>query len=118
MNLKFGHIEIFVREPIKSKEFYVDILGFEHIETQGGKFVWLKMGEGLVLLRPGKSNFASDTYQTANLAMVIYSDDTEKTLELYKQLGLVIKGDDTGCPVFTDPDGNWFQLVNPGESHS
>jgi len=47
--------------------------------------------------------------------MVIYTDDAEKTLNTHKELGLDIKGEDTGCPVFTDPDGNWFELVNPAE---
>ncbi|MCI0450467.1 MAG: hypothetical protein L0Y79_11925 [Chlorobi bacterium] len=50
-----------------------------------------------------------------NIAMVVYTDDLAKTLNEYKNRGLVVKGDDTGCPVFTDPDGNWFQLVNPAE---
>ncbi len=117
MNLKLGHLEIFVKDPLKSKEFYIDVLGFEHVETQGGKFVWLKLGDGLLLLRPGSNSHPSTTYQAANIALVIYCDDAEKTLQTYKGRGLVIKGDDTGCPVFTDPDGNWFQLVNPAKHH-
>ena len=31
-----------------------------------------------------------------------------------KALGLEVKGDDGGCPTFTDLDGNWFQLIGPG----
>ena len=118
MNLKLGHLEIFVKDPLKSKEFYIDVLGFEHVETQGNKAVWLKMGDGLILLRPGSNSHPSNTYQSANIAMVIYCDDAVKTLQTYKDRGLVIKGDDTGCPVFTDPEGNWFQLVNPAEHPS
>ncbi len=115
MSLKLGHQEIFVKDPVKSKEFYTEILGFEHVETQDEKFVWLKMGDGLILLRQGSNTNPSRTYQTTNIANVIYTDDAEKTLRSYKEKGLKIKGDDTGCPVFTDPDGNWFQLVNPAE---
>jgi catechol 2,3-dioxygenase-like lactoylglutathione lyase family enzyme len=115
MKLEFGHVEIFVKDPLKSKDFYIDVLGFELIEVQGDSIAWLKMGENAVLLRPGKFNGHAGTYQTTNMAIVIYTDDVEGTLNRYKQRGLVIKGDDTGCPVFTDPDGNWFQLVNPKE---
>jgi catechol 2,3-dioxygenase-like lactoylglutathione lyase family enzyme len=115
-HLKLGHIEIFVNDTMKSKDFYVDVLGFELIEVQGGKFVWLKMGESKVLLRPGKGTSKnSKTYQFTNIALVIYTDDAEKAFEEYKNRGLEIKADDTGCPVFTDLDGNWFQLVNPEE---
>jgi catechol 2,3-dioxygenase-like lactoylglutathione lyase family enzyme len=115
MELKLGHTEIFVKDPLKSREFYTEILGFEHIETQDDKFVWLSLGGREILLRPGDYSPNSGTYQSANMALVIYTDDAEEALRLYKEKGLEIKGDDTGCPVFTDPDGNWFQLVNPGK---
>jgi len=115
MKTKLGHLEIFVKEPLKAKDFYINMLGFELVEIQGEKFVWLKMGDSLILLRPGNSAIKSDTYQKTNIAMVIYTDDLEKTLNEYKSCGLLIKGDDTGCPVFTDSDGNWFQLVNRNE---
>jgi hypothetical protein len=52
-------------------------------------------------------------YQNANSAIVIYTDDADAAFEMYKERGLKIAGHDTGCPVFTDLDGNWFQLVNP-----
>jgi predicted enzyme related to lactoylglutathione lyase len=113
MSTKLGHLEIFVKEPLKAKDFYINVLGFELIEVQDDKYVWLKMGDRAILLRPGKTPVKSETYQTANIAMVIYTDDLEKTLIEYKSRGLAIKGDDTGCPTFTDSDGNWFQLVNP-----
>lgn len=117
MNLSIGHIEIFVRDTLQSRKFYTSILGFEHIETQDNKFVWLKLGESTVLLRPGTPPNIGKFYQTTNIGLVIYSNDASKTLENFINRGLEIKGDDTGCPVFTDPDGNWFQLVNP-EEHS
>ena len=117
MDTKLGHLEIFVRDPLKSKGFYTDVLGFELMEVQDEKFVWLKLGDSRLLLRPGKPQLESDRYQNANMAMVIYTSDPEGTLNQYKSRGLVIKGDDTGCPTFTDLDGNWFQLVNP-EEHS
>jgi hypothetical protein len=69
----------------------------------------------LLLLRPGINFNPSETYQKANIAMVIYTDNLKSTLETYISRGLTIRGDDTGCPVSTDPDGNWIQLVNPAE---
>ncbi|MCI0450468.1 MAG: VOC family protein [Chlorobi bacterium] len=61
MNTKLGHLEIFVKEPLKAKDFYINILGFELVETQDEKFVWLKMGDSLILLRPGSSEMNSET---------------------------------------------------------
>lgn len=115
MNISPGHIEIFVKDPIKSKDFYIDVLGFELEEIQGENIVWLKLKNLPVLLRRGKNSHPAETYQKANIAMVIYTDNLTGTLDTYISRGLEIKGDDTGCPVFTDPDGNWFQLVNPIE---
>ena len=115
MNTSIGHLEIFVKDPLKAKDFYIDVLGFELEEIQGEKVVWLKMNDKPILLRPGENTHPAETYHKANIAMVIYTDDMQGTLDTYVKRGLVIKGDDTGCPVFTDPDGNWFQLVNPAE---
>lgn len=118
MNLKLGHIEIFAKDPLKSMDFYINVLGFELEEIQGRGIVWLKLNDKTVLLRHGGNSYPAETYQKTNIAMVIYTDDVKETLDTYISRGLVIKGDDTGCPVFTDPDGNWLQLVNPDEHSS
>lgn len=72
-----GHIGIFVKEPLKAKDFYMDALGFEILEIQHGKFVWLKKDSSLILLRPGNPK-NPDTYQKANIAFVIYADNLEE----------------------------------------
>jgi catechol 2,3-dioxygenase-like lactoylglutathione lyase family enzyme len=114
MELQFGHIEIFVKEPLKSKDFYINILGFKLIETQHDKFVWLKHGEKVILLRPGKNTLKAATYQKANIAIVIYADNIEKAVGEFQNKGVKFKGDDgKGCYTFKDPDGNWIQLVDP-----
>lgn len=114
MNLQFGHIEIFVKEPLKSKDFYINILGFELEEIQHDKIVWLKHGEKLILLRRGENSQNAGTYQKVNIAIVIYTDELEKTVQDFERKGVVFKGNDgPGCYTFTDPDGNWIQLVNP-----
>ncbi|MDQ3021460.1 MAG: VOC family protein [Bacteroidota bacterium] len=116
--MKFGHIEIFVKEPLNSKEFYEKILGFELIEFQHEKFVWLKLGENQILLRPGGNNYQSSEYKDSNSGIVLYTENLEKTKDELISRGLVFKdtdGSDT-CLTFTDPDGNWFQLVDPQHS--
>jgi len=117
MSLHIGHIEIFVKEPMKAKDFYIDVLGFELIEIQQDKVVWLKMGDRVILLRPGGNKVIAGTYQTTNQAFVLYSDDLDKSAAELKSRGLEFRGTDGSdrCLTFTDYDGNWFQLVNPDE---
>jgi catechol 2,3-dioxygenase-like lactoylglutathione lyase family enzyme len=40
--MKIGHIELFVKDPLASKEFYESVLGFEVIAVQGSDFVWVR----------------------------------------------------------------------------
>ena len=117
MNL--GHTEIFVTDSMKAKEFYENILGFKVEEVQGGEFVWLKRNDSLFLLRPGRKAPTPETYQDAPSALVLYTDDLARTSQELKDRGLNFKGTDgsQNCLTFTDPDGNWFQLVNP-KDHS
>lgn len=114
MNLKLGHIEIFVKDPLKSRDFYAGILGFELIEVQGDKYVWMKMGDNEILLRPGIEEHHSENYRHANMAFVIYTDNLEESVKVLTSSGLVFNGNDgPNNPTFTDLDGNWFQLANP-----
>ncbi len=116
--MKFGHTEIFVKDPMKSKVFYIDVLGFELVEIQIDKFVWLKSGDALILLRPsaGNGTRAAD-YGSADTGFVIYTDNLQESALKMKSRGLVFRGTDGSdkCLTFTDPDGNWFQLVNPND---
>ena len=113
--LKIGHTEIFVSDPVRSKEFYEKVLGFELVEVQGDKFVWLKSGENLFLLRPGKNDLQVNEYKLSNSGIVLYTDTLQETKEELIKRGLIFKGTDGSdeCLTFTDPDGNWFQLVDP-----
>jgi catechol 2,3-dioxygenase-like lactoylglutathione lyase family enzyme len=116
--VKFGHTEIFVKDPLKSKQFYTDILGFELVEIQQEKFVWLKSGDALILLRPSNINrTAASEYALADKGFVIYTDNLAESASMMDKRGLEFKGRDgtDKCLTFTDPDGNWFQLVNPND---
>jgi len=116
MTLKLGHIELFVRDPQRSRDFYRDVLGFEVIDEQGRGFIWLSSGGFQILLRPaGANTTTTSTYAESAIAFVIYTDDLPATLETLASRGLIPAGHDGSlkCPTFTDPDGHWFQVVNP-----
>ena len=117
--LQIGHIELFVKNPLASKDFYCNILGFEEVTIQAGNFVWLKKDYLEILLRPQISEPTSigDKYEKSNIGMVLYTDDLQQTAKELKSKGLTFKGtiDTEKCLTFTDLDGNWFQLVNPSD---
>lgn len=117
MEIQSGHTEIFCMNIDKSKDFYINVLGFEHIETQNDMFVWLKLKDNTILLRPGKSLNSPDEYSNSNIGFVFYTEDLLSAANELKSRGLVFKGTDGSdkCLTFTDPDGNWFQLVNPDD---
>ena len=116
--MKFGHIEIFVKDPLISKEFYEKVIGFEITEIQHGKFVWMKFGDNEFLLRPGKYDLNVSEYKHSNTGFVFYTSELGKAKSELIKRGLEFKGTDGSdeCLTFTDPDGNWFQLVNPNHT--
>ena len=93
--MNIGHIELFVNDPSMSKKFYVDVLGFTLIEEQGGgNFVWLKSGDTMILLRPGKDAPKCSEYSSAFMGLAIYTDDLSKTKNELESRGLEFKGID------------------------
>lgn len=112
--LHLGHIELFVRDPAQALTFYRDVLGFELTVVQADRFVWLRSGMIELLLRPAGNTTHAARFEDADHALVLYTDDLEATAAALRQRGLDFKGTDgAGCLTFTDPDGHWFQLVNP-----
>jgi catechol 2,3-dioxygenase-like lactoylglutathione lyase family enzyme len=115
--MKFGHIEILVTDPPKSKHFYQEVLGFELTVDQGGGLYWLQKGPIEILLRPGNPPENVDRYENAPAGIVFYTDNLKTTMQELQQRGLVFRGtvDSDKCYTFTDLDGNWFQLVDPND---
>lgn len=112
--MRLGHVELFVRDPRVSRDFYERILGCEVTAVQHEMFVWLRFGEAQILLRPGPPPHPSRDYQSCGAAIVVYCDDLPLTRRELESRGLLFRGDDgPECPTFTDPDGHWFQLVDP-----
>ena len=112
--MKIGHIELFVKDTIASKNFFCDVLGFELSADQGHN-QWVKLGEMEILLRSGKNLIKTSTYQDSDSGIVLYTDNLDDTATELKNKGLKFKGTDgsPNCLTFTDLDGHWFQLVNP-----
>lgn len=116
--MRFGHIELFVRDPVAARDFYMDILGFRLVDEQGPEgepplFIWLELGEVEILLRPGEPNEAAE-FRKATANIVLYTNHVEATARGLRARGLIFQGEDgPGCLTFTDLDGHWFQLVNP-----
>jgi len=118
MIMKLGHVEIFSEDIDRARAFYIDILGFDIIAEQEEMYLWLQKEKFEILIRPGQNSQPGSTYQETNVGFVFYTDDLEYTKKELESRGLVFSGTDGGdaCLVFKDPDGNWFQLVNP-EDH-
>lgn len=116
--LRLGHVELFVRDPQAAKAFYVDVLGFEvEAEQHGGRVVWLRLSDRALLLRPGTPPSPGASYQATRAGLVLFTDDLDASLASLRARGLEVRGDDgPGCVTFTDPEGNWFQLVNPAHA--
>ena len=89
------------------------LLGFELQEVQGDQFVWLRKDGAVLLLRPGRGVGRFPSYQAAPSAFVLYTEDLDRSMAELESKGLEFQGTDgsESCPTFTDPDGNWFQLV-------
>lgn len=112
--MHIGHLEIFCADPVASIPFYRDALGFTLVEVQHEKFVWLTSHEAIVLLRPGTGGAIVETYQQAPMAIVLYTSHLDDVRRRLVDSGVAILGDDgPGCLTFRDPDGHWFQLVDP-----
>ena len=115
MKLKPGHLELFVLNPLKSREFYERSLGFRVQEIQQEQYVWMELDNLTLLLRPGSPPSPSSHYREASSGIVFYTNNLERTQEELRERGVVFRGTDGSdrCLTFTDPDGNWFQLVDP-----
>lgn len=113
--MQFGHLELFVSNMSISKHFYQEVLGFEVTDSQSENLVWLQSGPIEILLRQGQPAQSSQKYEQAPQGIVLYTKNLTETKALLESQQLEFKGtvDSDKCLTFTDPDGNWFQLVNP-----
>jgi catechol 2,3-dioxygenase-like lactoylglutathione lyase family enzyme len=115
--LKLGHIELFVSDPGEARDFYRNVLGCQVLDAQSDRFVWLRLGEQDLLLRPDRRSDGGAGKKAPGLALVLYTDDLERAAEALRRHGVVVKPveGEARCLSFSDPDGHWFQLVDPGD---
>ncbi|MCC6573038.1 MAG: VOC family protein [Planctomycetes bacterium] len=112
--MRINHIELPVSDSQASKRFYIEKLGFKLEGDNDGKYIWLSLGDVTVLLRPGKPQ-RLPFEQTHNI--VLCTDDLGGTHKKLAARGVAMK---KGGNVYyiQDPDGHWFQLVDPKQDHS
>ncbi len=115
--MRFGHRELFTRDPHRARGFYEEVLGFTVTSVQPGNMVWLERGDVEILLRPGSPPASPPCYDGCGAGIVLSVEDAPRILEELRKRGLVVRGT-AGTEkghTFTDPDGNWFRLVDPSD---
>ena len=112
--MKIGHIELPVSDPKKSLSFYRDTLGFSVETVQGERYVWLRSGDVEVLLNP---DLKRDPVGASGQNVVLYTPELASAVQRLRERGVPME-ERGNCHHFMDPDGNRFQLVNPGDVHS
>lgn len=110
-----GHVELPVKDALVSQAYYVEKLGFELVSNQADTFVWVRKGSLELLLRPGSPSPGSAHPDAINL--VLYSDDLGTDIAALESRGVQFERVHN-CFHFRDPDGYWWQIVNPNEDHS
>lgn len=112
--MRIGHIELPVSDPLSSARFYIDALGFEPV-VEDDRVSWLQL-DGLELqLRRGSPQSIDHDVDAVNL--VLYSDDVDRDVHRLRHAG-VVTTERANCHHFQDPDGHWWQLVDPTDDHS
>lgn len=112
--MRFGHIEMVVSDLSRSARFYRDVLGFEEVQAQEPEFLRL-CGELEILLRSGRPPAAAAWNEGTGAGTVFYTSRPARAAARLVARGLAFRGplDSEKCLTFSDPDGNWFQLVDP-----
>ena len=114
--MELGHVELFVRDMTAARRFYLDLLGGTVVTEQGdGRFLWVRLGERELLLRIGETATPADAYDTAGVGLVLYSDSLDADVQRLSEAGVTCAPmpNEPGCFTLQDPDGHWWQLVDP-----
>ncbi len=113
--MQVGHVELPVRDALRSARFYTEVLGFTLEANQADRFVWLTSGQLTLLLRPGFDGAPENDLSAVNL--VLYTDDVPGARARLEDAD-VAWSERANCLHFRDPDGHWLQIVDPHEDHS
>ena len=107
--MRFGHLELVVGDPLASRTFYVERLGFTLVADQGPDFQWVERGGLEILLRRGRAS--------PGASIVFYVDDPSAEAERLRAGGATVV-EQANCWLLRDPDGHLIQVVNPHDDHS
>lgn len=126
-----SHVNVFVLDQDRAKDFYVDKLGFDvRTDVSMDGFRWLTVGPpgqpdiNILLAKPAPPMFSEEDAQAlraliAKGAMaggVIDTDDCRATYEDLKRKGVEFLQEPADRPygveaLFRDDSGNWFSLT-------
>jgi catechol 2,3-dioxygenase-like lactoylglutathione lyase family enzyme len=99
-----------------ARGFYVDVLGAAVVAEQGGgRFLWIRLADREILLRVGDPGPVAATYDGCGIGLVAYSSDLDVDVRRLQDAGVQCAPmpGERGCYSFQDPDGHWWQLVDP-----
>jgi catechol 2,3-dioxygenase-like lactoylglutathione lyase family enzyme len=128
---RLSHVNVFVLDQDRAKEFYTNTLGFEvRSDVSLDGFRWLTVGPkdqpdlNILLARPAPPMFSEDDAEllrglVAKGSMgggVIETDDCRATYEQLKARGVTFLQEPAERPygieaLFRDDSGNWFSLT-------
>ena len=131
---KLSHVNVFVLDQDRAKEFYTEKLGFEvRTDTTMDGFRWLTVGPvdqpdlNILLAKPAPPMFSEEDAEAlrgliAKGAMsggVIETDDCRRTYEDLKAKGVTFLQEPAQRPygieaLLRDDSGNWFSLTQRG----
>ena len=131
---KLSHVNVFVLDQDRAKEFYTEKLGFEvRSDTTMDGFRWLTVGPvdqpdlNILLAKPAPPMFSEEDAEAlrgliAKGAMsggVIETDDCRRTYEDLKAKGVTFLQEPAQRPygieaLLRDDSGNWFSLTQRG----
>jgi catechol 2,3-dioxygenase-like lactoylglutathione lyase family enzyme len=118
MQLRFTRLIIFVRDIIKLKQFYVDVLGFQPVEEIENEWLVLQCGVAQIALHKAGEAYLHNSTGANNNTKAVFEIE-EDIHELRKRLLLQnvimreIKSFESSDFIFcdgTDPEGNVFQI--------
>jgi catechol 2,3-dioxygenase-like lactoylglutathione lyase family enzyme len=128
---RLSHVNVFVLDQDRAKDFYTNTLGFEvRSDVSLDGFRWLTVGPkdqpdlNILLARPAPPMFSEDDAEllrglVAKGSMgggVIETDDCRATYEQLKARGVTFLQEPAERPygleaLFRDDSGNWFSLT-------
>lgn len=120
--LNFKSILLFSENPKKLSGFYKEVFQKDPDMEEGGYFGFL-VGSGFFTVGPHDKVHGKNP-NPERIMFNFETRDVKKEFERIKNLGAKViaepyqmeEGDEGWIATFTDPDGNYFQLMSPWES--